>query len=296
MKFYFDVTETFTKTVAVEADSINEARKILDKAWDEGAIEINHEAPDDIEFKNPQESIQECIDDGWCFEDEFDTFDNSILTDEEKKKARDIRVHSEKIYSPQDYLELVTGNCYTVDGDNDVEFVEKILEKLDYCLWSFPLNEIDHIIENKLNVVLVDCMILNKRTREYDHIYRWFEVESDEDVDDEEENDEFRNKKVKITSEKLYSPQNYLDLVTGKCYIIEGDNDIRTIERILNEFNLSSSNYALSDIEYILENELRVVLVKCMIYDEKAEKFEHVYRWFEVPKNVDVQYEDKCYV
>lgn len=89
-------------------------------------------------------------------------------------------VKSEKIYSPQNYLEIVTGNCYLINGDDDVGLTECILEKQGYGdLWSYPLTEIDHIVENKLDVVLVDCMVYDEESQEYKHEYRWFEVPED---------------------------------------------------------------------------------------------------------------------
>lgn len=90
-------------------------------------------------------------------------------------------VKSEKLYTPQTYLELVTGECFIVRGDNDIDTIENILKdfKLDDDLWNYPLSEIDHIVENDLDVVLVDCMVYNNDTNEYEHIYRWFEVDED---------------------------------------------------------------------------------------------------------------------
>lgn len=94
-------------------------------------------------------------------------------------------VKSEKLYTPQTYLELVTGKCFVVSGDNDIEAIENILCDCGFdCLWNYPLSEISHIVENELNVVLVDCMIYNNKIKEYEHIYRWFEV--DEGFEDEE--------------------------------------------------------------------------------------------------------------
>ncbi len=83
---------------------------------------------------------------------------------------------SEELYSPQNYLELVTHHTYIITGDNDVEFIEKILEEEEFCLWSHALSEIEHIVEEELDVVLVDCMVFNENSGEYEHIYRWFEV------------------------------------------------------------------------------------------------------------------------
>lgn len=89
-------------------------------------------------------------------------------------------VKSERIYSPQNYLEEVTGKCYIVSGEDDIGFIEAVLEE-NGCdeLWNYPLSEIDHIVENNLNVVLVDCMVVNEETDEFEHIYRWFEVPED---------------------------------------------------------------------------------------------------------------------
>ena len=89
-----------------------------------------------------------------------------------------------------------------------------------------------------------------------------------------------------VKSEKIYSPQNYLEAITGECYIIHGDDDIDSIDKILRRtFNRSFWNYPLSEIDHIVENELDVVLVECMVYNEEKEEFEHVYRWFEVPED-----------
>ena len=89
-------------------------------------------------------------------------------------------VKSERIYSPQNYLMAITGKCYIVNGEDDIDFIRKVLAANDYAaLWDFPLSEIDHIVENELNVVLVDCMVVNSETDEFEHQYRWFEVPED---------------------------------------------------------------------------------------------------------------------
>lgn len=90
-------------------------------------------------------------------------------------------VKSEKLYSPQNYLEAVTGKCYIIDGEDDIEFIQEILVENGYIdeLWDYPLSEIDHIVKNNLNVVLVDCMVVNGETDEFEHEYRWFEVPED---------------------------------------------------------------------------------------------------------------------
>jgi hypothetical protein len=97
-------------------------------------------------------------------------------------------VKSEQIYAPQSYLEAITGKCYVISGANDIETIQCVLDDHGFNLWDYPMSEIDHIVENKLNVVLVDCMVVNEETDEFEHVYRWFEVP--EDFEDEEEDGE----------------------------------------------------------------------------------------------------------
>lgn len=94
-------------------------------------------------------------------------------------------VKTEQIYSPQNYLELITGKCYIVDGDNDIEFIEKILKEHGYCrLRNYSMSEIECISSKDIGVVLVDCMVYNEESQSmisaaFEHVYRWFEVPSD---------------------------------------------------------------------------------------------------------------------
>lgn len=89
-------------------------------------------------------------------------------------------VKSEKLFSPQSYLDSVTGNCYAINGDDDIAAIECILDDHHLSnLWNYPLSEIDHIVENNLDVVLVDCMVYNEDTSEFEHELRWFEVPED---------------------------------------------------------------------------------------------------------------------
>ena len=88
-------------------------------------------------------------------------------------------VKSNKIYTPQSYVYAVTGLCFCFSQDDTVA---EIQDKLDrYCfdtLWNYPLTEIDHIVENKLNVVLVDVSGF-AGGNEWVTEYRWFEVPED---------------------------------------------------------------------------------------------------------------------
>ena len=94
-------------------------------------------------------------------------------------------VKSEQIFSPQNYLEAVTGNCYFCNTDDDLEFIDNILAQEGFKLWDYPLSEIDHIVANNINVVLVDCMVTNPETDQFKHVYRWFEVPENFDAQNE---------------------------------------------------------------------------------------------------------------
>lgn len=96
-------------------------------------------------------------------------------------------VKSEKLYTPQTYCEKLTGYCYCFKQDNTVAEIEAVLKKhgLQDVHWNYALTEIDHIVENELNVVLVDVSGFDKQGV-WHHEYRWFEVPEDF----EEEGDE----------------------------------------------------------------------------------------------------------
>lgn len=89
-------------------------------------------------------------------------------------------VKSEQIYSPQAYLEIITGMCYFMRyNEYPVDFIQGVLVAEGHTddLWDYPLTEIDHIVENNLNVVLVDCSHYEDDI--FIHEYRWFEVPED---------------------------------------------------------------------------------------------------------------------
>ena len=95
-------------------------------------------------------------------------------------------VKSNGIYSPQNYVCAVTGSYYFFKNkthpSEEIQYLLKN-DKWDYYeLWDYPLSEIDHIVENNLNVVLVDCSHYDGDV--YVNEYRWFEVP--EDFEEEE--------------------------------------------------------------------------------------------------------------
>lgn len=97
-------------------------------------------------------------------------------------------VKSEKVYTPRDYLRRVLGKYvpFPVACKDDADELDRILKEHGYWFWNYPLSEIDHIVENKLNVVLVRCNVWVKRVKKNGYVdydvhteYRWFEVPED---------------------------------------------------------------------------------------------------------------------
>jgi hypothetical protein len=98
-------------------------------------------------------------------------------------------VKSKNIYSPQNFVMELTGYAYVFDGSNMCYRIHQLLKKHgiedDYYnpLYDYPLDEIQHIVENEINVVLVDVSGFDKNDK-WATEYRWFQVP--EDFKDEE--------------------------------------------------------------------------------------------------------------
>lgn len=88
-----------------------------------------------------------------------------------------MRIVSEKLWTPQAFVEAITGHCYIFDGDDDVGCIASILEEEGFGeLWDYPMTETSCIIEHEHPVVLVDCMVWFEGKGQYEHEYRWWQV------------------------------------------------------------------------------------------------------------------------
>ena len=86
MKFYFDVIETFIKTIAVEADNIEQAQRRADGAYKRNEFEIDRTYPDQVDFKNATTEVEEFFQTGDCAEEEIETFNcNNVAWDDIKE-------------------------------------------------------------------------------------------------------------------------------------------------------------------------------------------------------------------
>ena len=91
-------------------------------------------------------------------------------------------VKSNNLFPPQEYIALVTGNYYIV-CTGTIEWIHGCLSHNNLDLWDYPLDEIDHIVENKIPVVLVDCSHYEGDV--YVTELRWFEVPEDIEINEE---------------------------------------------------------------------------------------------------------------
>ena len=90
-----------------------------------------------------------------------------------------------------------------------------------------------------------------------------------------------------VVTKKLYSPQEFVEVLTGKCYIFRSDDDIEEIHDLLRENGLETEEYPLWDysldaIEHIVEHDIPVVLVGVLVEDDDG-KLNQELRWFEIP-------------
>ena len=93
--------------------------------------------------------------------------------------SKDIVMYN-KILTPEAYLAMMTGKIFYTNVDNQLEFIEKTLDREfgEGSYWSYPLEEIDKIVITKKKVVLVEIVniIIKDNKAEQEKLYRWFEV------------------------------------------------------------------------------------------------------------------------
>lgn len=86
MKYFFDVTETFVRTFAVEASDILQANQRIETAYHLGELEIEHDYPNDYEFSNETVAVRSSIRNRFIAEDEIETLNcHDVVYDKEMK-------------------------------------------------------------------------------------------------------------------------------------------------------------------------------------------------------------------
>ena len=91
-----------------------------------------------------------------------------------------------------------------------------------------------------------------------------------------------------IMYDGILTPQTYLEIMTGKYFCLDAENQLELAEKILDEQcgNGLYWSFALDDIDEVIKNRHKVVLVEITNIVIKVDKVEQKtnYRWFEVPE------------
>lgn len=84
-----------------------------------------------------------------------------------------------------------------------------------------------------------------------------------------------------IVSNELFSPQAYLEEVTGECYILQGDNDMLSIKEVLTLLgDHNKRTYKLKEVDKLTDGDF--VLVEICYYDEVEDDWFRELVWCEV--------------
>ena len=99
-----------------------------------------------------------------------------------------------------------------------------------------------------------------------------------------------------VVTNKLYSPQEFVEILTGKYYIFNGINDIDDIHTYLYVEGIETEeqqlwDYALDEIDHVIEHDLPIVLVKVLVEDDDGNLQSEV-RWFEIPAECVANFEE----
>lgn len=73
MIYYFDITETYVKTVGIEADSLSQAFCRVDELYHSKDIDL-FGLPDDIEIEYVQDMVEELTEQGDITPEEIEVF------------------------------------------------------------------------------------------------------------------------------------------------------------------------------------------------------------------------------
>lgn len=91
---------------------------------------------------------------------------------------------TDRILTPQKYLEIITGKYFTLNADNQLEEVEKILDRVfeGETFWSYSLTDIPNE-EQTVKLVPVEIVNITEDCKQ-DKFCRLFQVPDDWDEKD----------------------------------------------------------------------------------------------------------------
>ena len=90
--------------------------------------------------------------------------------------------------------------------------------------------------------------------------------------------------KKMIASKTLLTPQGYLEKVTGQFYVggaIGSRNVVKDIRRLLVANGKKLNDYAMNDIEGVMQGGRRAVVVDCSHFKD-IDTYVNEYRWFQI--------------
>ena len=80
---------------------------------------------------------------------------------------------------------------------------------------------------------------------------------------------------------QMMSPQNYLEIMTGETFIINGDDDNKLSKNVLRQRGIRAKSYDFDDISGLVNATGQYVLVDA-IADDNVGMY-HAYRWWQIP-------------
>ena len=89
-----------------------------------------------------------------------------------------------------------------------------------------------------------------------------------------------------VIYEKMINPRIYIEIITGKYYILNADKQLDEMKQILKreEFGVLC-DYPMSDIEKVADKDKKFVLVE-FVNITKNDTMDYTYRWCELPVNI----------
>lgn len=88
-----------------------------------------------------------------------------------------------------------------------------------------------------------------------------------------------------IVSDSTFTPQAFVEMVTGNYYTTDLIDDAAWVRNRLNQNGISAKSYSLTETDKVIGKDVFVVLVNCLAYDKDNDTYTHKMRWFEIPQD-----------
>lgn len=89
-----------------------------------------------------------------------------------------------------------------------------------------------------------------------------------------------------VIYKKMINPRIYIEIITGKYYILNADKQLDEMKEILKREGFGVlCDYPMSDIEKVADKDKKFVLVE-FVNITKNDTMDYQYRWCELPVNI----------